>query len=161
MAIRGVTPILNVSSVPASFAFFESLGWRRGFAWNDGGMIEGAADSNAHGPAAFGSVCGEGEGGGEAQIFLCTEGQGGRGTIEPRWPGDDRTDGVWMSWWLDSPASVDAMHDACLRHGHRVTMPPTDEPWGVRELHLRHPDGHMFRVSAALAPARDADGSSR
>ena len=25
------------------------------------------------------------------------------------------------------------------------TWPPTDEPWGVRELHVRHPDGHVFR----------------
>jgi len=29
-----------------------------------------------------------------------------------------------------------------------VSMPPTDEPWGVREFHLRHPDGHIFRVGA-------------
>ena len=27
-------------------------------------------------------------------------------------------------------------------------MPPTDEPWGVREFHLRHADGHTFRISA-------------
>ena len=26
-------------------------------------------------------------------------------------------------------------------------MPPTDEPWGVREMHVRHPDGHVFRIS--------------
>ena len=25
-------------------------------------------------------------------------------------------------------------------------MPPTDEPRGIREFHLRHPDGHTFRV---------------
>ena len=31
-----------------------------------------------------------------------------------------------------------------------VTYPPTNEPWGVREFHLRHPDGHMFRVRAGL-----------
>ncbi len=31
-----------------------------------------------------------------------------------------------------------------------VTFPPTDEPWGVREFHLRHPEGHTFRVSAPL-----------
>jgi len=29
-----------------------------------------------------------------------------------------------------------------------VTMPPTDKPWGMREFHLRHPDGHVFRVGA-------------
>ena len=26
-------------------------------------------------------------------------------------------------------------------------MPPTNEPWGVREMHVRHPDGHVFRIS--------------
>ena len=31
-----------------------------------------------------------------------------------------------------------------------VTYPPTDEPWGVREFHLRHPEGHTFRVGAPL-----------
>ena len=35
-----------------------------------------------------------------------------------------------------------------LSLGYTITYPPTDEPWGVREFHLRHPDGHMFRVSA-------------
>lgn len=63
MAIKGITPVLNVSDVPRSLAWFESLGWKRGFTWNDGGIIEGA---------------------------------------------------------------------------------------GVREFHLRHPGGHMFRVSAGL-----------
>ena len=24
---------------------------------------------------------------------------------------------------------------------------PTDESWSMREFHLRHPDGHTFRVS--------------
>ena len=53
-----------------------------------------------------------------------------------------------MSWWLSSPAEVDELYRAALSHGMTVTQPPTDEPWGVREFHLRHPDGHMFRVSA-------------
>ncbi|HET9232393.1 MAG TPA: VOC family protein, partial [Vitreimonas sp.] len=75
-------------------------------------------------------------------------GQGSRGSVKPKFPGDDATDGVWMSWWVDGPAEVDAMHQTALGHGMIVTYPPTDEPWGVREFHLRHPDGHMFRVSA-------------
>lgn len=145
MAIEGITPILNVSDVPASFAWFESLGWTRGFAWNDGGLIAGAADRDAHGDAHFGSVCAA-----RATIFLCRDGQGSRATRSPRWPGDDQTDGVWMSWWLDSAASLEALHETALERGYTVTMPPTDEPWGVREFHLRHPDGHMIRVSAGL-----------
>jgi hypothetical protein len=23
-------------------------------------------------------------------------------------------------------------------------------PWGVREMHLRHPDGHVFRIGKSL-----------
>jgi len=32
-----------------------------------------------------------------------------------------------------------------------VTFPPTDMPWNVRETHLRHPDGHVFRISRGLS----------
>jgi uncharacterized glyoxalase superfamily protein PhnB len=145
MPIHNVVPILNVSSVPASFAWFEALGWKRGFSWNDGGMIASGADRNEQGDAGFGSVCS-----GEAEIFLCHGGQGSRGTIVPRFPGDDAIDGVWMSWWLDTLAEVDNLYATALQHKMMVTMPPTNEPWGVREFHLRHPDGHTFRVSAAL-----------
>jgi hypothetical protein len=49
MPVVAITPILNVSNVPESFAWFERLGWRRGFAWNGGGMINGGADRNASG----------------------------------------------------------------------------------------------------------------
>ncbi len=145
MGVQSVTPVLNVSSVGASLAWFELLGWRRGFSWNAGGMICGAADSNEHGEAGFGSVCS-----GQAQIFLCHGGQGSRGTVFPKFPGDDETDGVWMSWWMESLADVDALHALAVANGMTVTYPPTNEPWGVREFHLRHPDGHMFRVSAGL-----------
>jgi len=49
-----------------------------------------------------------------------------------------------------APAEVDAAYQLALEHGLIVTWPPTDEPWGVREFHLRHPDGHTFRVSAGI-----------
>lgn len=137
MAIEGLTPILNVSSIPDSFVWFEQLGWQRGFTWPEG-------DANP----GFGSVCS-----GKVEIFLCRGAQGSRGTISPRFPGDDATDGVWMSWWVASPAEVNALHEKALSLGLTVTHPPTDEPWGVREFHLRHPDGHVFRVSAGLQEA--------
>jgi catechol 2,3-dioxygenase-like lactoylglutathione lyase family enzyme len=134
MPVVGVTPILNVSNVSDAQAWFEKLGWRRGFTWPDGDSDPG-----------FGSVCSD-----KAEIFLCRGAQGSRGKIAPRFPGDDETDGVWMSWWVGSPAEVDALHQTALAHGMTVTHPPTDEPWGVREFHLRHPDGHMFRVGAGV-----------
>jgi len=53
----------------------------------------------------------------------------------------------------DVPASYawfEALHATALERGFQIAMPPTDEPRGVRELHLRHPDRHVFRVSAGL-----------
>jgi uncharacterized glyoxalase superfamily protein PhnB len=149
MTIIGITPILNVASVPASLAWFGALGWKRGFTFNEGGLIPHAADRDGNGVATFASVCCSAKSRG-AEIFLCHGGQGSRGTSLPRWPGDDQTDGVWMSWWVDSVDALDALHAECQRQGFLITMPPTNEPWGVREFHLRHPDGHMFRISAGL-----------
>ena len=137
MQVHGLTPILNVSDVEASIAWFEKLGWRARWRWN--------GDFEAAGPATFAAVCSS-----HAEIFLCRNGQGSQGTRRPSFPGDDDTDGVWMSWWVETPAEVDAAHALALEHGMDVTWPPTDEPWGVREFHLRHPDGHTIRVSSGL-----------
>jgi uncharacterized glyoxalase superfamily protein PhnB len=84
----------------------------------------------------------------KVEIFLCRGAQGSRGTIMPKFPGNDETDGVWVICWMKSPAEVDALHATALSLGETVTYPTTDEPWGVRKFHLCHPDGHMLRVSA-------------
>jgi uncharacterized glyoxalase superfamily protein PhnB len=47
--------------------------------------------------------------------------------------------------------SVDAFHARALTEGAEVLKPPTDEPWGRRELALRSPDGHRFMLGQ---PAR-------
>jgi catechol 2,3-dioxygenase-like lactoylglutathione lyase family enzyme len=131
MKVERLIPILNVSNIVESFAWFEKLGWHKGWDWGD--------------PPTFGGVrCGD------VEIFLCQNGQGSRGGPMPHHAGDDDTGGVWMSWFLDEPAEVNATHELALKHGLTVTWPPTDEPWGVREFHLRHPDGHTFRVGAEL-----------
>ena len=88
----------------------------------------------------------------EACIFLYLGGQGGRGrganTTTFQRDGDEEGDkGVWMSVWVED---VDEMHRHCVAAGLEVTFPPTDMPWNVREMHLRHPDGHVFRVSKGL-----------
>jgi catechol 2,3-dioxygenase-like lactoylglutathione lyase family enzyme len=131
MKLERLIPILNVSNIQESFAWFEKLGWRKG--WDRGD------------PPTFGGVCS-----GDAEIFLCQDGQGSRGGPMPRHVGDDDTGGVWMSWFLSSPAEVDATYQLALEQHLIVTWPPTDEPWGVRECHIRHPDGHTFRVGAGL-----------
>jgi uncharacterized glyoxalase superfamily protein PhnB len=135
--VRGVTPILNVSDIEASIEWFEKVGWHPRWTWN--------GDFGAEGRATFAAVASD-----QAEIFLCRDGQGSRGGKVPQFPGDDETDGVWMTWWLETPADVDAAHASAREHGLEVIWPPTDEPWGVREFHLRHPDGHTFRVSSGL-----------
>ena len=131
MKIEGLTPILNVSNIIETFKWFEKLGWEKRWDWGE--------------PPTFGSV-----GNGKSEIFLCQGGQGSRGGPMPRFVGDDETGGVWMSWWVESPAAVDEAYQLATKNGLTVTMPPTDEPWSVREFHLRHPDGHTFRVGAGL-----------
>jgi uncharacterized glyoxalase superfamily protein PhnB len=90
---------------------------------------------------------------GECEIFLCKDGQGARGGSAPRHLGDDDTGATWMTWWVKTPAEVDAMHERAVELGMIVTWPPSNEPWGVREFHLRHPDGHTFRVSSGINAA--------
>ncbi len=52
-----------------------------------------------------------------------------------------------MSWWVED---VDAVYDECVKQGIEVTWRPTDMPWNVREMHVRHPDGHVFRIGKGL-----------
>jgi catechol 2,3-dioxygenase-like lactoylglutathione lyase family enzyme len=133
MHARRLNPILNVSDMQASFSWFEKLGWTKAWEWGT--------------PPDFGAVCS-----GECEIFLCHDGQGGRGksslenTFGPE--GDDRADkGVWISIWVDD---VDAVHRRCVERGLEITWPPTDMPWNVREMHVRHPDGHVFRIGRGI-----------
>jgi predicted lactoylglutathione lyase len=149
MKIVGVIPILNVSDVPASLKFFELLGLKRGFTWGSNGMIKGAADGDAAGPAQFASVCAP-DGGESGQIFLCHNAQGARGGKPPGEPGDDDFGAVWLALNVCSPAEVDEVHQLALANGIPVLWPPTDEPWGMRECHIQHPDGHVFRIGAGL-----------
>jgi catechol 2,3-dioxygenase-like lactoylglutathione lyase family enzyme len=143
MDVKAVTPILNVSNIPESLAWFKKLGWERKWDWGT--------------PPTFASV-----GSGACEIFLCQGCQGGRGksdvpsTFGP--DGDESGDkGAWMSIWVDD---VDAVHQRCVEQGLEVTWPPTDMPWNVREMHVRHPDGHVFRISRGLEEDTDATSAS-
>lgn len=55
-----------------------------------------------------------------------------------------------MSWWVDSVEALELLHARAVALGYAVPVLPRDEPWGTREFHLRHPDGHVFRISAGL-----------
>ena len=70
MKVERLTPILNVSNISESFAWFEKLGWQKGWDWGD--------------PPTFGGVCS-----GECEIFLCQNCQGSRGGPMRQHAGDD------------------------------------------------------------------------
>ena len=96
MLAKRLTPILNVSNIKESFEWFEKLGWKKAWEWGD--------------PPDFGGVCS-----GECEIFLCENGQGGRGkgvgpTFGPE--GDQSADkGAWLCILVDD---VDAFYRHCL-----------------------------------------------
>jgi catechol 2,3-dioxygenase-like lactoylglutathione lyase family enzyme len=87
-------------------------------------------------PPTFGAVRS-----GHCEIFLCQGAQGALG-------------GVWLSIWVDD---VDVLHQRCQEQGIKVARPPADEPWGVREMHVVHPDGHTFRMSQPVPHSHDHD----
>ena len=133
MNAQALNPILNISNFAESVAWFEKLGWKLAWKWGE--------------PPSFGAVCS-----GKCEIFLCEGGQGGRGkgasklTFGPH--GDQVGDkGAWISIWVED---VNAVHEHCLAQGIEVTWPPTNMPWSVREMHVRHPDGHVFRIGKGL-----------
>ena len=133
MQVEEITPILNVSDIHESFRWFELLGWKKGWEWGE--------------PITFGGVCS-----GDYEIFLCQNGQGGRGKGSQAQtfgaPSSETADkGVWMSLWVKN---LDDIYKQCKTQGIEITWEPTDMPWNVREMHIRHPDGHVFRISQSL-----------
>jgi predicted enzyme related to lactoylglutathione lyase len=117
MDAYAVTPVLNVSDLTASLAWFRALGWETRWTWEgELGMEDFAA-----------------VGSGRCEIFLCLDDQGGR----------DES-GAWLAVFVPDVAAV---AESAALVGAEVVQAATDMPWGVRELHLRHPDGHVLRIS--------------
>jgi catechol 2,3-dioxygenase-like lactoylglutathione lyase family enzyme len=134
MIARQVIPILNVSNIRESFAWFEKLGWKKAWDWGD--------------PPDFGAVRS-----GHYEIFLCENGQGGRGkgsniSTFDSYESQRADKGAWICIMVDD---VDAVHRHCVEQGLEITWPPTDAPWNLREMHVRHPDGHVLRIGHRIA----------
>jgi uncharacterized glyoxalase superfamily protein PhnB len=47
---------------------------------------------------------------------------------------------------------VDVFHARAVASGAEVLKAPRDEPWGMRELGLRSPDGHRFMLGQPTEP---------
>lgn len=75
----------------------------------------------------------------KVNIFLCQGAQGRPGT--------------WMSVFLDD---VDALYEDYKKTGAIIRLPPTNMPWGTREMNVEDLDGHRLRMgSEATGPADD------
>jgi catechol 2,3-dioxygenase-like lactoylglutathione lyase family enzyme len=83
-------------------------------------------------PPSFGAV-----GLGNIEIFFCLKGQGHPGT--------------WLSIFVDD---IDDYCERIRRLGAEVIYGPEDEPWGVREIHVRDPNQHVIRFGHGI-PMRE------
>ncbi len=79
-------------------------------------------------PASFGCV-----GKGKAEIFFCLNGQG--------------RPGMWLSVFV---VDVDEYCERIKRLGAEVIYGPKDEPWGLREIHVRDPNEHVIRFGQGI-----------
>ncbi len=90
-------------------------------------------------PPTFGCV-----GRDEIELFLCQDGQGAPGT--------------WMSIFVKD---VDALHEDYKRRGAIIREPPTDYPWGVREMNIEDLDGHRLRIGGDGGGENRTDGDEK
>jgi hypothetical protein len=84
-------------------------------------------------PPTFGAVARD-----HAEIFLCQGGQGQPGT--------------WLSVFVDD---VDELHEELLKRGATIRSGPTNEPWGMREMQVECPDGHILRLGHEVPQAEE------
>ena len=82
-------------------------------------------------PPDFGAV-----GRDQVEIFLCQGGQGAPGT--------------WMSVFVED---VDALYEEFKAKGAVIHAAPENKPWGVREMHVECPDGHVLRFGHGIPAA--------
>ena len=61
--------------------------------------------------------------------------------------------GTWISIFVHD---VDALHDDYVRRGAIIRQPPTNFPWGVREMNVEDPDGHQLRMGSEATGPSDA-----
>jgi uncharacterized glyoxalase superfamily protein PhnB len=80
---------------------------------------------------------------GKVEIFLCEGGQGQSGT--------------WMSIFMED---VEELYQEYLKSGAIIRQPPTNYPWGVREMNVEDLDGHRFRMSSEATGPPDAPSLS-
>jgi catechol 2,3-dioxygenase-like lactoylglutathione lyase family enzyme len=79
-------------------------------------------------PPDFGSVSR-----GDAALFMCQGCQGNPG-----------------SWMIIFTPNVDRLHREIADKGAIIKLPPTNMPWGMREMQVADPDGNVIRFGTAI-----------
>lgn len=109
-------PVLHVSSIAAAESFYcAGLGFRREFAYRP--------DENKPDPCYLGLSRDD------VVIHVSS------------FPGDGTAGGV-VNLVVDD---VGALHAELNARGVPIDLPPTDQAWGVREMHVLDPDGNSVR----------------
>jgi predicted enzyme related to lactoylglutathione lyase len=70
---------------------------------------------------------------GKVDVFFCLQDQGRPGT--------------WLCIFIED---LDDYYKRIKRRGADVIKPPTDEPWGMREMHVRDPNQHVIRFGHGI-----------
>jgi hypothetical protein len=73
----------------------------------------------------------------KVEIFFCEGGQGSPGT--------------WLCIFVED---VDSYYERIKVLGADIIQKPQDEPWGMREIHVRDPNKHVLRFGQGI-PARE------
>jgi catechol 2,3-dioxygenase-like lactoylglutathione lyase family enzyme len=73
---------------------------------------------------------------GDAVLFMCQGCQGNPG-----------------SWMMIFTPNVDRLYQEISGKGAIVKMPPTDMPWGLREMQVADPDGNIIRFGCSSGHA--------
>jgi uncharacterized glyoxalase superfamily protein PhnB len=54
--------------------------------------------------------------------------------------------GAWVMLFAED---VDRLHREFVSKDARIRMPPRNMPWGLREMHVTDPDGHVLRFATS------------
>ena len=62
---------------------------------------------------------------------------------------------MWMSIFIED---VDALYREYQKSGAIVRLPPTNMPWGTREMNVEDLDGHRLRMGSDATGPADEEG---
>ncbi|MEM7307163.1 MAG: VOC family protein [Planctomycetota bacterium] len=124
-----IVPALRVRSLDAALPLWKALGFELAFAFAGAELVEEGRLEEAN----FARL----DAGGEAPVSVFLE-------------ADDERAPATVHLMLAAPADVDEAAQRLGAGGFAVIEPPTDQPWGMRDLRVRDADGNLVIAGAAL-----------